>query len=90
MAPAGRLICSGIAKSSMVPESSIKLAYQSINQTSFGLMGGRLFSSACNDGSIFADTLAGLLVEDEGVEVNQGYQGHPKFNNPSLNLSYVH
>lgn len=47
------------------------------------------FVCSTNDGTIFGNELAGLLASDEGVEVDQGYQGHPKFKNPSVNLSHV-
>ena len=47
------------------------------------------FVCSTNDATVFKNTLADLLATDEGVEVDQGYQGHPKFKNPSVNLSHL-
>jgi DDE superfamily endonuclease len=45
------------------------------------------FVASTNDATIFTNGLVHLLTEDEGVEVDAGYKGHPKFKSPSVNIS---
>jgi hypothetical protein len=45
------------------------------------------FHGGENDGTIFKETLSGLLAEDEAVEVDSGYVGDDKFKGPTVATS---
>ena len=47
------------------------------------------FVASTNDATIFKDTLANLLADDEGVEVDAGYKGHDKMKAPNVATSSV-
>lgn len=42
------------------------------------------FVASTNDGTIFKNTLEAMLADDEGVEVDAGYKGSPKFKTPTV------
>jgi hypothetical protein len=48
------------------------------------------FIASTNDATIFGETLADLLAEDEGVKVDAGYKGHDKFKQPITASSRDH
>ena len=64
-----------------------------MNEKEFGLhivwINGPFVASA-NDATIFKEKLAGLLADDEGVEVDAGYKGHAKFKTPTVATSSVY
>ena len=48
------------------------------------------FVASSDDAAIFKETLANLLADDEGVEVDAGCKGHDKFKAPVTASSRVH
>ena len=47
------------------------------------------FEASVGDSTIFIEMLADMLAEDEGVEVDAGYKGHPKLKAPTVATSSV-
>jgi len=56
-------------------------------RTGFTVWAHGPFVASVGDATIFKETLADLLVDDEGVEVDQGHKGHNKLKTPTTATS---